>query len=216
MIVKALPKSDRDKFYQDSRVVQIVSLLLKDNTSLYKEIIHLITCNTLNRYQTNLESLSILVEMTEPQLIGLLEEYVIHLNSLFNDEKLIGNLRGAILEIYVHESLYSKYGDRSCLHLNCQIQIDSWCSKLTVDNFYFSHTEEVGESFECKIKPAKLDIKDLDNLVEIWVNSHNSIKPCVACFYEDKTIETRLERMPTYTDDICIFGLSNIRNISSS
>jgi hypothetical protein len=207
--VKFQPKNDRDVFLKDERVIKIVSLLLVDDTSIYRQMINII--NSTYNYKELDHQLSKLVP-----LYGQTEifwKYCIFLEQIYKD-RLCSNLRGALLEKFVYELLKAKYYSPSCLEVSCFVFINEWKSKKTVDVITHSDEQKRGECFECKVNPHNIEEEHIDNLKEIYTNSERIIRPSFASFAHLDALELQIQDLKTPCPQINLYGVENLKNIS--
>lgn len=186
------PKNDRNQFYEDSRVKTIIELLMGDGKSFCNSISYLLfNCSSSDDFgeycpiiysleQNKLESCDPKLKETYRKIIGLL-------SALFDDKTLSGNLKGAILELWVYSLMLKKYEANA--HINGHILIEDWRSPRSVDVMGIASEKNMGECYECKSVHEFLDDDDIDNLKEIHEKSNFIIDPKVASFAKKKAIE---------------------------
>ena len=215
MIVKFEPKGDRDAFHADNRVNGIVSMLLEDDTIVYEEIINLI--NYTFDYNAFSVQISSLIELfgNNLELQESFWKYCVHLQNIYRDGD-CANLRGALLEKFVYDLLKLKYNNDSSCNVSCFISIGEWKSQKTIDVLYYSNISKLGESFECKVSPYRLEKDHFTNLKDIYFKSNESIQPNIACFTKKRAIGLKIEELKVSTGPIKIFGRENLKNIRFS
>ena len=210
-------KKDRDSYHRDSRVNEIVNLLLNDETILFKEIIYLINgTNDYEIFQSRVESLIILIysDSEYTNLHDSLSNYLPKLYDIYKDKK-CSNLRGALLERFVYKSIEIKYGCSSDLSISCFVHIDGIRSNKSVDILYYSNVKKEGEIFECKVNPDNIEKDHINNLFDIFIRSNETILPNIASFQHKKALEIKIEELNSLHKPIKLFGLDNLNEISN-
>lgn len=213
MNLKIEPNGDRDVYLKDNRINEIITLLLKDDTIVYDEILNLIN-NVYEYNQFRIQIISLIdLFQDDITLLSLFFEYCVHLKNIYKDPQ-CSNLRGALLEKYVYELLYLKYKNRSCLNVSCFIYIQEWKSKKSVDVLFYSSNNKIfGESFECKVNPYKIEKAHIDNLKEIFHKSNELIQPNIACFTNKNAIILKIKELKVSLGPIELFGRKNLKSI---
>lgn len=208
-------KTDRDIFYHDDRVKKIVSTLLTNNTRIRCEIMRLINfAYKSDMFDKRIVNLGVMYSKNTMHNHLLWNCYYPHLYNIYRDP-MVDNLRGAVLEKYVYELLLLKYRERNNLSINCKVYINEVNCGGSVDAFYYSHLDEFGETYECKMNPDHLDHKDITILLNIYRYSESKIKPCIATFQNTEAIDVRLRDLKYFSNNICVYGVNNIQEISS-
>jgi len=212
--LKTIHNSDRDIYHKSVRVNRIVDLLINDDTILYKEVINVInnvySSRDFEGYIQNLLNL-----YTHPELSEKLETYLTFLYHIYNDKRNCANLRGAVLERFVYKLLINKYRAECEPHISCYICINSWKSKKTVDIFFYIAPNDIGESFECKVNPCRLEKEHIDNLKQIFIRSDRKIYPNIVSFSSKKALECRVKEFKITIEPVELFGFDNLKEIST-
>lgn len=208
--LKIIPKGDRKVFHKDTRVNKIVDLLLNDNTESYKEIIYVInTAYDIENLQEKVEDLAHI--HNSPNFWA----YIEFLWHIYNDKTQCANLRGALLERFVYKLLEKKYGNDCESHISCYISINSWISQKSVDVFFYIANEDLGESFECKVNPDRVEKGHFDNLKQIFIKSNEMIYPGVVAFASKKALDRRAKELKITVEPVQLFGWENLKEIAT-
>lgn len=210
MLVKVELSNDRDYYFNDDRVKQIVSLLISEsNSALFTEIINVIN---------NVFDLASLDDKM-PSLYGAyweyenLDEYGRILYAIYRDH-CHSNLRGAVLEKLIYELVNTKYRDENNLSISCNVLIDNWKSEKTVDVFYYSNIVCSGETYECKVNPLNLECNHIQNLKDIYIISNKKIDAYFASFASTKAIDLKIRDLGIQLGGVGIIGRENLLNIA--
>ncbi|HJH28304.1 MAG TPA: hypothetical protein C5S51_01200 [Methanosarcinaceae archaeon] len=217
MILDIELKGDRDSYHRDSRVNEIVDLLLDDESILFKEIINLINgTNNYGIFQSRVESLTTLIcsDSEYISLHDLLLNYISKLFAIYKDKK-CSNLRGALLERFVYKLIEIKCGSRSDLSISCFVHIDGMRSTKSVDILHYSNVKNEGEIFECKINPDHIGEDHINNLFDIFIRSNEIILPNIASFQHKEALELKIKELNSLHKPIKLFGLDNLKEISN-
>lgn len=211
MNLKTIPKKDRTVFHEDPRVNHIVELLLIDESSSYKEIIYLINnIYNFNKFEKQIHSLIVLNDLSD-----LFWKYIPHLWNIYNDNKNCSNLRGALLERFVFKLLEGKYSMDCDSDVSCFICIESWKSSKSVDVFFITNEEDVGDSFECKVNPNYIEEEHINNLKQIFIKSNKKVYPNIASFSAQKSLELKLKEFKNSHGIIKLFGSEKLKEIAT-
>lgn len=215
MILYIELKKDRDSYHRDSRVNEIVDLLLNDESFLFEEIIRLINgINDYEIFQSRAESLIILMSSDSKHMDfhRLLWSYLSKLYDIYKDGR-CSNLRGALLERFVYKLIEIKYGCRSDLSISCFVHIDGMRSNKSVDILYYSNVKNKGETFECKVNPDNIEEDHINNLFDIFIHSNETILPNIASFQHKRALELKIKELNSLHKPIRLFGLDNLKEI---
>lgn len=212
--LKIIHNNDRDIYHNSNRVNRIVDLLIIDDTVLYKEVINVINnIYNLRDFMGHIHSLLNLY--SHPELSDKLGVYITFLYQIYNDKRNCANLRGAVLERLVYKLLINKYRTECESHISCYICINSWKSQKTVDVLFYMAPNDIGESFECKVNPAKFEKEHIDNLRQIFIKSNRKIYPNVVSFSSKKALEWRVKEFKAPIEPVKLFGFENLKEIAT-
>lgn len=217
MILDIELKKDRDSYHRDSRVNEIVDLLVNDETILFREIINLVNgTNDYGIFQSRVELLITLIGNNYEyiDLHDLLWNYLSKLYAIYKDKK-CSNLRGALLERFVYKSIEIKYGCSFDLSISCFVHINGMRSDKSVDILYYSNVKNEGEIFECKVNPDNIEEDHINNLFDIFIRSNETILPNIASFQHKEALELKIKELSSLHKPIQLFGLGNLKEISN-
>lgn len=211
--LEMIPKGDRTVFHKDSRVNNVVDLLLEDETDVYYEIINLIN----NAYDIDglSDRVSNLVHLYDYQRYGdRFSHYVNPLWAIYSDHKQCRNLRGALLERLIFKLLERKYISDYKSDISCYINIDSLKCKMSVDVCFYHIINEVGDSIECKVNPFGLTKDHIENLKDIFTRSNRKISPSVISFSTSTSLKNHVDGLDIPIGSIKLFGGDNLKSIA--
>ncbi len=196
-MIRPIPLHDRDTFYQNKYLNNIVDISLNNlDNNIFLMIIHLIS-------RSNLKYIHRIIEMYESRAIESQEIYYNLkecFDNIYGDEINKDNLRGAYLELLVYKFLNKKYSSKpsyiSSLHCNVEIFGNSDIYK-TVDVFAFWESD--GFVSENKIGALSFENHDIENLNKIYIDSNHYLKPYIITLATKSYIDKKLEEL--YLED---------------
>lgn len=219
-------QNGRESFHKDTRVMRIVEILLSDER-FFKDVAIILTNSlTFDQFTNQYENISkiwyrkIGNEYASNPIQGKIshdtfEELFNALTAVYNDDQdETKNLRGAIVEVYVHGCLNRNYHDEDIINLECKVQIGDWISSRTVDVGAIKLDMSDGECYECKLGLGAIELGNMDkqvkNLIEIHLKSNNIIISKIASFsYKEKVINLLSEKSIEFPESE-VYGINEL------
>ena len=186
-MIKSIHINDRDVFYENEHLNQIVNLSLNNiDNHLFFDILDLISEIPIKYIDLKINLFK--NKHGNEELYDTIRNILISIYSDIN----IDNLRGSFLELLIFKFLNKKYDDENnyISDLNCKIRIFNYISVKTVD--IFALCEKKGFICECKINQKYFDSNDLKNLNEIYNTSQKVLEPYIITLAPKKIIEDKL------------------------
>lgn len=220
-MIKAIPLHDRDKFYQNEYINNLVDVSLANlDNKLFLNILHLIQGSNLKYVHKTIALYKSRVDESQKEIYNNIE---LNFDRIYSDELNKDNLRGAFLELIVHKFLNNKYSSNPTYNgaVHCNVEIFGNDNYKTVDVFAFcGNTGLVSEN---KVGSFYFENHDIENLNKIYVESEYYLKPYIITLATDSLINERLNEILqedssntwVHCRDIKIVSASNIDDFFS-
>lgn len=193
-MIRPIPLKDRDKFYQNEEINNLVNLSLDNlDNDLFLDIIHLIQRENLKYIHKIINLCKSRVTESQKEIYEFIES---NFDMIYSDELNKDNLRGAFLELLVYKFLNNKYSSESSYvsSLNCTVEISGNSDDYrTVD--VFASCLEKGFISENKIGVLSFEDHDIENLNKIYVDSDYHLKPYIITLASQKFINQKLNEI---------------------
>lgn len=189
-MIRPIPLNDRDEFYQNKEINNLVDLSLDNlDDNLFLMIINLIQ-------QKNLKFVHKIIDKYKSRVndsqIEIYENIKDSFDRIYNDERNKDNLRGAYLELLVYKFFEVKYSSNPSYigALHCNVEIHGNSDYKTVD--VFASCWDKGFISENKIGFSFFEDHDIENLNKIYVDSEYHLKPYIITLASQKFIDKKL------------------------
>lgn len=220
-MIKAIPLHDRDKFYQNEDINNLVDLSLNNlDNKLFLNILHLIQGGNLKYVHKTINKYKSRADESEKVIYDNIES---NFNKIYSDELNKNNLRGAFLELIVHKFLNNKYSSNPMYDgaIHCNVEIFGNADYRTVDVFAFCGDN--GFVSENKVGSLYFENHDIENLNKIYVDSEHYLKPHIITLATKSLINEKLNEILqedssnvwVHCRDIKIVSASNIEEFFS-
>ncbi len=210
--ITAEATGSREPYITDPDVNSVVDLLIDDSDKIIDDVIYILIISKLHKFESTYKDIEDFYDSDSIELT-LLSSIKENLYNIYEkDDGYRGNLRGAILELFIFKLMQKKYEchrdtiDCDHFEIDCKLTINGRSSEKTVDIYASNLSIPKAECYECKINISNLDADDIDHLNEVHHFSDGLISPRVISFSDVVTIKIKFRELGKSPGNIICYG----------